>query len=95
MVFKVCFTEVANKDNCKELNIDLDKNDTIIKDENNIVVGTISDFINLYNDFYYSEENSYYIDFHFVSIYHNIDIELSDSQVEDVLNSLGLYDVRL
>lgn len=94
MVFKVCFTEVVDND-CKELNIDLDKNDTIITDENNAVVGVISDFTSLYNDLYYSEENSYYIDFHFVNDYLNIDIELTDSQVVEVLNCLGIYDVRL
>lgn len=95
MIFKVNFEEYFDESKDRALNIDLDSDNKIVKDENGVVVGNISDFARLYEELYFDEENSYTIKFFLVSNYYNIDIELSDKQVVEILDGLNIHSVSL
>lgn len=95
MIFKANFTEYFDESKDRALNIDLDSDNKVIKDENSVVVGNISDFTRLYEELYFDEENSYTIEFFLVSEYYNIDIELSDKQVYEILDGLNINGIRL
>lgn len=93
MVFKVCFSQYFDRTE-KELNIDLDSDNKVVTDKNSVVIGNISDFEELYNELMYDEKTCYCIEFFLVSEYYNIDIELSDKQVYEILDSLNIHNVR-
>lgn len=95
MIFKVSFSQYFDNVE-KELNIDLnsDLGNKVITDENNVVVGGISDFAELYNELMYDEKTCYGIEFYLVSKYYNIDFELSDKQVYEILDGLNINGVR-
>lgn len=95
MIFKANFTEYFDESKDRALNIDLDSDNKVIKDENSVVVGNISDFTRLYEELYFDEENSYTIEFFLVSNDCNIDIELSDKQVYEILDGLNINGIRL
>lgn len=95
MIFKANFTEYYDGNKDRALNIDLDSDNKVVKDENSVVVGNISDFEALYNELYFDEENSYTIEFFLVSSDYNIDIELSDKQVVEILDGLNIHGVSL
>lgn len=95
MIFKANFTEYFDESKDRALNIDLDSDNKVIKDENSVVVGNISDFTRLYEELYFDEENSYTIEFFLVSNDYNIDIELSDKQVYEILDGLNIHGIRL
>lgn len=95
MIFKANFTEYYDENKDRALNIDLDSDNKVVKDENSVVVGNISDFEALYNELYFDEENSYTIEFFLVSSDYNIDIELSDKQVVEILDGLNIHGVSL
>lgn len=93
MIFKVSFSQYFDKVE-KELNIDLDSDNKVVTNENNAVVGNISDFSELYNELMYDEKTCYCIEFFLVSEYYNIDFELSDKQVYEILDGLNINGVR-
>lgn len=95
MIFKANFTEYFDESKDRALNIDLDSDNKVVKDENSVVVGNVSDFTRLYEELYFDEENSYTIKFFLVSKYYNIDIELSDKQVVEILDGLNIHGVSL
>lgn len=93
MIFKVCFSHYFDMAE-KELNIDLDSDKKVVTDENNVVVGNISDFSELYNELMYDEKTCYCIEFFLLSEYYIIDFKLSDEQVYEILDGLNITDVR-